>query len=600
MYFKSIELENVGPVKHLNIEFDIRNETPKPIVLVGENGSGKSILLSYLANSLLVGKQEIFEDTEVNNGKVYKYRSPHYIRSGEDYFFGSVKFDSDIEVSECQLRTDKKSFEDTKKYLPARKILKELSADQSSIFFSSFPQVKNELDKFYKGECCLFFPVNRFEEPGWLNIESLKQKTQYSELKHVTGISNRQVICTAPLKANKNWILDILLDRQLYDIQIHPIASPVLQIGGSTSINVFSGFTGESSIILSAINQVLTTILREQGSIRLGASTRKNRQISIMKDEKEWVPNLFQLSTGEVLLLNLFLSIVRDFDLTNQQISSISDIKGIVLIDEIDAHLHTIYQKEVLPNLLALFPKVQFIMTSHSPLFLLGMEEKFGHDGFDIYELPSGEKITASDFSEFHSAYEAFRSTQKHRIELSTFLQSHSKPIIFVEGQTDIDYIKKAAENLDKVDLLSKLELHDGTGFGSLDKIWKNLDTPLAKAIRQNIVLLYDCDTMRGNKDNGRVFSRTIPQLPNNPIKKGIENLFSEETILRAEASSSAFIDKTESRTIRTRGISQIDPSVYSVNPNEKRNLCDWLIENGSENDFKEFEAIFKILDEFV
>ena len=50
------------------------------------------------------------------------------------------------------------------------------------------------------------------------------------------------------------------------------------------------------------------------------------------------------------------------------------EISGIVIIDEFDAHLHPKYQYE-LPNLLStVFPKIQFIVSTHSPIPLLGVE----------------------------------------------------------------------------------------------------------------------------------------------------------------------------------------------------------------------------------
>lgn len=53
--------------------------------------------------------------------------------------------------------------------------------------------------------------------------------------------------------------------------------------------------------------------------------------------------------------------------------NKLDDLKGIVLIDEIDAHLHPKYQYE-LPYLLSkVFPKVQFIVTTHSPIPILGL-----------------------------------------------------------------------------------------------------------------------------------------------------------------------------------------------------------------------------------
>ncbi len=46
----------------------------------------------------------------------------------------------------------------------------------------------------------------------------------------------------------------------------------------------------------------------------------------------------------------------------------LTDISGIVLIDEIDLHLHPEWQRTVLPSLAKAFPKLQFICTTHSPL----------------------------------------------------------------------------------------------------------------------------------------------------------------------------------------------------------------------------------------
>jgi predicted ATPase len=47
---------------------------------------------------------------------------------------------------------------------------------------------------------------------------------------------------------------------------------------------------------------------------------------------------------------------------------SLSSIPGIVLIDEIDLHLHPAWQRTILPTLAAAFPRLQFVCTTHSPL----------------------------------------------------------------------------------------------------------------------------------------------------------------------------------------------------------------------------------------
>lgn len=46
------------------------------------------------------------------------------------------------------------------------------------------------------------------------------------------------------------------------------------------------------------------------------------------------------------------------------------DIEGLVLIDEIESHLHVELQKKIVPILMKLFPNIQFILTTHSPFIL--------------------------------------------------------------------------------------------------------------------------------------------------------------------------------------------------------------------------------------
>lgn len=598
MFIKSIEIENVGPIEQLKIELPLHDGRPKPLIIVGENGTGKSILLSHLVNSLIVGKQEIFDDTESEKGKVYKYRSPSYIQSGKDYSYSSVKFDDVIEVEECQLVKSKTDFETALGYTPARKLWADIPPTETSVFKANFNSHKKQTSILFKSQCCVYFPVNRFEEPAWLNLDNLRAKASYSDLKHIARYSNRNIICTSPLKTNKDWLLDVIFDRQAFDVQVHNVRVP--QPGPPGEIPLFAGYSGQSTNIYAAVLNVLKVILREQGNIRLGAGQRKNRQIAVLKNEQPWVPNLFQLSTGEVQLLNLFLSIVRDYDLSDGTLESLDDIKGVVIIDEIDSHLHTIHQKEVLPELIASFPNVQFIITTHSPLFLLGMEERFGSENYRIVNMPDGEEVAATDFSEFNAAYEAFKETARHRAEIQQELIQHSKPIVFVEGDYDIRYINKAAALFGKDGLLTNIQLRDGNGFGGLDKIWKGYDNAISGIIPHKVVLLYDCDTNRQNAERGLVFKRVIPTIEANPIDKGIENRFPAATIERVERENPQFIDTQEPAHVRIRGELSITPVKKTINKDEKGNMCDWLCANGTADDFVHLNEVLTLIGELV
>ena len=51
------------------------------------------------------------------------------------------------------------------------------------------------------------------------------------------------------------------------------------------------------------------------------------------------------------------------------------DRYALVLIDEIDAHMHPSWQRSLVDTLKELFPNVQFIATTHSPLIVAGLEK---------------------------------------------------------------------------------------------------------------------------------------------------------------------------------------------------------------------------------
>lgn len=63
MYLKDCRVENSGPIKYLDITLPFNEDgSPKPVVLVGENGSGKSIMLSYIVDALIELAKMVFSD----------------------------------------------------------------------------------------------------------------------------------------------------------------------------------------------------------------------------------------------------------------------------------------------------------------------------------------------------------------------------------------------------------------------------------------------------------------------------------------------------------------------------------------------------------
>jgi len=599
MYLKRIQLENVGPINSLDISFPFNEQSkPKPVVFVGENGSGKSILVSYIVNALLSAQQFIFENTEVEKGKVYKYRSPNYIKTGNQYSFGKIDFEKDLTCFEWQLTKSRKDFEKEYDSKPTRVEWNKIPEDNDNFISNNFNNQKKILEEIFNHNCILYFPPNRFEEPAWLNLDNLNARAAYSDIKHLKGFSNRRIINYSPLQINKNWLLDILFDRSVLETKV--VNVPVPQ-GNKTVVPLFAGFSGECTNIYESLLLILRKIIQKEGNIRFGIGIRSLRNIQLMLNEKSLIPNIFQLSTGETTLLNLFLTILRDFDLcSTHPFPGLDKVRGIVLVDEIDIHLHSIHQRQVLPELIQLFPEIQFIVTSHSPLFILGLENILGKDGVSIFQLPDGIEISSDQFSEFDKAYHSFKNTKRYDNEIRSAVENTLKPILFVEGDHDIRYIRKASDFLGKFDILNKLQIFDSEGYGDLNNIWKHFNTKLAEVFPQKIILLYDCDIKKNDSKKENIFLRVIPKIEEHPIKKGIENLFKKETLDKACEEKNAFIDKTSEHECFLRGEKIKVSEIWQVNEDEKGNLCDWLCEKGTKEDFERFSCIFEIIEAIV
>lgn len=192
---------------------------------------------------------------------------------------------------------------------------------------------------------------------------------------------------------------------------------------------------------------MLSTILGEPVIFRMkNRAAGRSRFLICRPDGSELVPSLDALSTGQLALFNLFTTIIRYADNDDINLShSLEEIKGIVVIDEIELHLHTQLQRKVLPKLISLFPKIQFIITSHSPLFLLGMKEFFGEEQFDVIEMPMGTQISVEQFSEFEKAYLYMTETSRFQREIAAAInQNREKPLIITEGSTDWKHMKAA------------------------------------------------------------------------------------------------------------------------------------------------------------
>jgi AAA15 family ATPase/GTPase len=110
--------------------------------------------------------------------------------------------------------------------------------------------------------------------------------------------------------------------------------------------------------------------LFEDDSVRLLFDSSKNK-FSIQQNGKP--PYTFQtLSAGYKAIFDVYAEL-----LMRTEYFSISPtaLEGVVFIDEIDSHLHISLQRLILPFFIESFPKVQFIVTTHSPFVLMSTKD---------------------------------------------------------------------------------------------------------------------------------------------------------------------------------------------------------------------------------
>lgn len=103
------------------------------------------------------------------------------------------------------------------------------------------------------------------------------------------------------------------------------------------------------------------------------AEVRLTPRILIRGEAGEFL--LHQLSDGEQRLFSLFVDIARQLSVGAQLPFDVRETPALVLIDEIDVHLHPRWQFKIVEELQALFPACQFIATTHSPFVVQAVQD---------------------------------------------------------------------------------------------------------------------------------------------------------------------------------------------------------------------------------
>lgn len=459
MYIKEIDVENLGPLEKANIKFSFNEDgTPKPLVLVGKNGSGKSTLISnivdffYEFSAKAYSNIQIYDKNKNQFSCFFKILSPKEITVGKNYLYSHIRFDEEVEYRFVN------GFVPEEKFIGIGGELNDLKKNNGYVSNKKV-DTKQLIDeeifvkKILMSQVIAYFPPNRYEKPGWLhNSYYERMSSDYvSEDVHLSISEIFRDEYKNPITVNcgendlLHWILDVIVDSRL-------------EVDLQTNSKQITGFTFEKpenkknfSISKNNIQKILTIILGREVKFELNPRSYQNSRFNIVRARDNYIisPSLSSLSSGQIALFKMFATIVKYADSYDVQRScDLSNIKGIVVIDEIELHLHPSMQADILPKLIDLFPKVQFIITTHSPLFLLGMDKVLGKDSYDLIDLPSATKISTETYSEFKAAFECYEKTEQFEKKLQSVLptlsSNNNEPLIVTEGQTDWVHLESA------------------------------------------------------------------------------------------------------------------------------------------------------------
>lgn len=126
-------------------------------------------------------------------------------------------------------------------------------------------------------------------------------------------------------------------------------------------IRLDEGNENFSSRELGAFRRAMQNFMPEYTNVRV---RRKPLRMTVKKEGEEL--NVAQLSDGEKIYLALIGDLCRRLVLANPTLEDPLKGKGIVMIDEVDLHLHPKWQGEIAERLTNVFENIQFIITTHS------------------------------------------------------------------------------------------------------------------------------------------------------------------------------------------------------------------------------------------
>ena len=337
-YIKNI---HINKVRHLsNINIPLEKEDYPHLMITGKNGSGKTSLLNAISNHI----ERIAKDYK--NFQNYEIQSLEYL--------------------------DKQLKENPGKPLSIEKYL-QYWKNQNELFFSevnvTFEDVDSLIRKYQDGNFIIAFceahrTIKKLQEP--------KTPTK-PELQDKWGIK----------QTSTQEFLKFLADLKIQEALAR---NEKLEKDANQIREWFVNF-----------ERLLGEIFQDK-DLQLYFNY-KDYSFKILTKGKEF--KFTELSDGFAAVLDIVVDLILKMQHKNQ-LTRAYECEGIVLVDEIETHLHLELQKVIMPLLTEIFPNIQFIVTTHSPFVLSSLSNAVA---FDLEHQEIIEDLTEYSYESLAEGY---------------------------------------------------------------------------------------------------------------------------------------------------------------------------------------------------
>lgn len=365
MQLRSLQLQNLGRFYNLEIDFAPTPQKPSKVtLLIGNNGSGKTSILRALATNLSWLAARI--RSEKASGSAFP---EEVVANSSSSSLASIKVCDSLGVefqwSIAKTQRGRKA-QFSSNYSGATQLARQYREQLTEQPEASLPLI-------------VFYPVERVVLDVPLKI---RQKHNFYQLDGYDNALNQGV----DFRRFFEWF------REREDIE-NEMGASFQQLG---KLEVIKQQLADKPEALQAILQILNTGKDKQlEAVRSAISqfipefsnlrVQRKPRLHMAVDKNGETLNVLQLSQGEKSLMALVGDIARRLAMMNPSLENPLEGKGVVLIDEVDMHLHPQWQRGIIDRLTSTFPNCQFVLTTHSPLVISDSK------GILVYELNNSE-----------------------------------------------------------------------------------------------------------------------------------------------------------------------------------------------------------------